>query len=191
MLQYGDVPGQVTELRDGEVTGDGAYHVFVNTQEELKWKIVTGVSMDFIAFQVRSVNRLLRFYLYIGMIMVVGLTLFFSLRRYTGIKKVLLSFWDQRTSLAGEKGSDEYHLLMNHILRLKERGDDYRIQMEELARQNEAILLEHLITIGGYGRQKKGAYSKSALIRRQNLIVVIVRSNQDGYKSHEMISSVW
>ena len=188
LLQYGDVPAQVTECRDGEVTDDGAYHVFVETQEELKWKIVTGVSMEFIAFQVRSVNRLLRFYLYIGMIMVVGLTLFFSLRRYTGIKKVLLSFPDQRTSLIGEKGNDEYHMLMDNILRLKEKGDDYRIRMEELARQNEAILLEHLMTMGIRTPEERHVFEKCFDKEPEFFCVAIVRSNQDGYKDHEMIT---
>ncbi len=188
LLQYGEIPDQVTACKDGEVIGDGKYHVFVDTQEELKWKIVTGVSMDFIALQMRSVNHLLMLYLCIGMILVIGLTLFFSLRRYSGIKKVLLTFPDQRTLSDNKKRKNEYHLLVDNILYLKKTGDDYRVQMEELTRQNEAILLEHLLTTGIRTPEEKEVFQKCFDKEPEFFCVAVVRNNQTEYQNHEMIT---
>lgn len=188
LLEYGDVPEKAGELGNGQTAENGTYHVMVNTQEELKWKIVTGLPMAFIQSQLEPVNRLLVIYLCIGMLLVIELTLCFSLRRYAGIKRVLFAFPFNSDSVMTKSGFDEYRLLTDNILTLKKKGNDYRLKMEQLAKQNEAILLEHLMIMGIRTREERSMFEKCFEREPEFFCVAVVRFCRRACQNHEIIT---
>lgn len=189
LLRYGSVPKSVSNCVNGQIIGeDENYRVIVNEQKDLQWKIVTGIPMAFIDEQSRSVSHLLAVYLWIGLLFVIGLTVYFSFKRYSGIRKVLFALPLEGGEALGKKGLDEYGLVTENILQLKEKGEDYRERVEELSKQNEAILLEHLLVMGIRTPQERKVFEKCFENEPEFFCVSVVRSFHKDYKKSEFMT---
>ncbi|MBQ7839849.1 MAG: helix-turn-helix transcriptional regulator [Lachnospiraceae bacterium] len=159
LLEYGNVPEVVTEGDKKSMQREG-YHVLVNENHEIGWKITTGISMSGIREMMRPAYNLLMVYMGFGIAAVVGLTLFFTLRSTRGFQKVYRIFPEESEPLGEEYESqetgyiesvaqmNEFSILADKVDRLKRSGDYYRLRAEELRRRNDAIRLEQLLTAG-------------------------------------------
>lgn len=196
LLGYGDVPRGVEGFTSGQTVEDGRYRVIVTTQKDLNWDIVTGVPMSFIEAQMKPVYHLLAAYLAIGLALVIGLTLYYSLNRYSGIKRVMFALplhggqetEKRRTGKGWPARFNEYRLITDHILSLKKSGNDYRIRMEQLAGQNEAMLLEHLMTMGIRTPMERSAFEKCFEREPEFFCTVVVRLPGRAFRDSESIS---
>lgn len=195
LLGYGDIPGGTEGFINGQTVDSGKYRVIVASSEKLNWDIVTGVPMSFIKAQMKPVNRLLAAYLAIGLLFVVGLTLYYSLNRYSGIKRVMfaLPHGEQETEkrrIQRRKLTkfNEYRLITDHILSLKKSGNDYRLRMEQLAGQNEAMLLEHLMTMGIRTPGERSVFEKCFEREPEFFCTAVVRLPGRAFRDCESIS---
>lgn len=189
LLRYGEVPEGAGDCRDGEMlSGEESYRAIVCTQENLRWKIITGVPMSFVEEQLKPVYRLIITYVCMGFLLVVGLTLYFSFRRYTGISKVLFALPKTAGPELFKKGSDEYNLFTDNILELRDKGDGYRKRMEELSAQNEAILLEHLMVMGISTPEERKVFESCFEKEPEFFCVVLVRLCQKEYGDFKRVT---
>lgn len=162
MAAEGDVPETVKECKNRQLlSGQQEYLAIVNEENELGWRVVTGVPVAFINAQMEPVNRLLFLYLCLGLLAAIGLTLYFSMERYLGFKKVWFTFPGEKITSGGRKRYSDYTLLQDNVMRLNEKGESYRFQMEELKRQNQAILMESLIVNGVRTPQESQAFTET------------------------------
>lgn len=162
LVSDGNVPEEVKACKNRQVLGgQQEYLAIVNEANDLGWRVVTGIPVAFINAQMKSVNRLLVIYLCLGLLAAIGLTLYFSLERYLGFKKVWFTFPAEKITSSGKKRYSDYALLQDNVIQLNERGESYRFQMEELKRQNQAILMESLIVNGVRTPQESQAFTES------------------------------
>lgn len=162
LVSEGNVPEAVWECQNRQIlSGEQEYLAIVNETNDLGWKVVTGVPVAFINAQMKPVNRLLVIYLCIGLLVAIGLTLYFSLERYLGFRKVWFTFPADKVTSSKKKRYSDYTLLQDNVMQLNERGENYRFQMEELKRQNQAILMESLIVNGVRTSQERQAFGES------------------------------
>lgn len=151
LVCYGRVPEIIQDtLPDAESIIDKTQEYLINItfQNKLDWQIITGIPTSYINQQVEPVQELLMTYLRLGFIAVIILTLYFSLSRYYGFQKVLVSFPKEELELINKSGFNDYKLLTEKVTQLDRTHKSYQQQLNELNRQNQAILLENLITNG-------------------------------------------
>lgn len=189
LLEYGNVPEGIGAYENGQVVGDGgSYRLIVKQQDDLQWKIVTGIPMAFIDSQIWPVSRLLIIYLCIGLLLVIGLTAFYSYQQYSGMKRVLFALPAENGVESSKKRFDEYGILTDNILALKKNGNEYRAKMEELAKQNEAMMLEHLIVMGIWLPEERRVFEKCFEKVPEFFCVAVVRLQQKEYGNSDIIT---
>lgn len=148
LLCYGNVPETVNSNEEELGKGKRIYHTIESGSKHLKWQVITGVSSGYIARQMAAVQRLLAMYLCVGFLICVLLALYFSLGRYYGFRKVWLSLPLEERGRVKQKGFDEYQYISDHVTELDGERKGYREQLDDLKRQNQAIILENMITKG-------------------------------------------
>lgn len=193
LLEHGDIPEGIEKEENGRIVGEGGkYRLIVKEQEDLQWKIVTGIPLAFINSQIWPVSRLLMAYLCIGLLLVIGLTVFYSYNHYSGMKRVLFALpaADGRENgvETDRKKFDEYGLLADNIVALKKNGNEYRVKMEELAKQNEAMMLEHLIVMGIRLPEERKVFEKCFEKVPEFFCVAVVRLQQKDYGNSDVMT---
>ena len=135
------------------------YHIITDELSNSNWQIEVGISMSEIKEIVSPARLFLSIYICCGLILVLLLTCYYSLKRYFGFKHTMSLFPE---SLGGfwEKAHDEYDVVRSRVLKLLESGEDDRKIIEELKWQNQAILLEHLIVNGIKTPKERSACEK-------------------------------
>ena len=123
------------------------YHMITEELANSNWQIEVGISMAEIKEIISPARLFLGTYICCGLILVLILTCYYSLKRYFGFKYTMSLFPE---NLGGflEKTHDEYEAVRNRVLKLLESGEDDRKIIEELRWKNQAIMLEHLIVTG-------------------------------------------
>lgn len=193
LLEHGDIPEGIGAGENGQIVGNGSqYRLIVKEQEDLQWKIVTGIPLAFINGQIWPVSRLLIIYLCIGLFLVIGLTLYYSYQHYSGMKRVLFALpadeGKENDAEGKRKKFDEYGLLTDNILALKKNGNEYRMRMEELAKQNEAMMLEHLIVMGIRLPEERRVFEKCFEKVPEFFCVAVVRLQQKDYENYDVMT---
>ncbi len=191
LLEYGKFEQNRTEakaLPEEIESGNSEYHIIVKNQEDLGWEITAGLPLSFIYEQLKPVRQLLYFYLIVGMAVVILLTITFSLQRYRKLKQLLFSLPSADLAEGKEKAFDEYPLLLSRIVNLKNQGNRYRQDSEQLIRQNEVILLEHLIISGIKTPAERRVFEKCFQRQPEFFCVVIVRIEDKNILSYEQLS---
>lgn len=122
------------------------FYILQNINHRLGWKIVTGISRDAVAEQMAPAQRLLTTYLYAGAFVALGLAMFFSISKYYGFKKIIQAIPQEELIPSTSKFYTDYQLISHNILNLDEKKETYKLKMNKLKQQNQAILLENLIT---------------------------------------------
>lgn len=188
-IQYGNVPAEVSDSKNGQLFGgDDKYRVIVNNQKDLNWKIVTGVPMSIIKDQMKPVTSVLIIYLCIGMFLVIILTFYFSLKRYSGVKKVLFAIPFSKEEETDKLRFDEYRILTENILQLKNNGNNYRIKMEELLNKNKENLLKELIIMGIHTDEERKNFETCFDKEPEFFCVALVRLFQKEIRTFEEIT---
>ena len=149
LISYGTVPEKVSEYEQGQtIRGrDKEYYLITEDLKKADWQIAIGISMSEIKEMVSSARLFLVTYVCFGLLVVLILTCYYSVKRYFGFRYTMSLFPD---SLGGifDMAHDEYEVVGNRVLKLLENGEDDRKIIEELKLQNQAIMLEHLIVNG-------------------------------------------
>lgn len=160
LLNFGMVPDRVEELHDKIVyVGKQQYYLIEETIEELGWSAKIGISMSEIQEIVSPSRVFLSAYVVIGLLIVLVLTSYYSMKRYFGFKNTMALFPEHISGLL-DGARDEYELLGNRVVKLLESGEDDRKIIAELKLQNEAVMLEHLIVNGIKSDKERGVCEK-------------------------------
>lgn len=96
LLSWGISSDKIEVVMASEETELQGYHVMKLRQDKLGWDIVMGIPVSFIDEQMKPVQSLLVGYLCLGFIAVIGLTLYFSMSRYYGVKQHYLQLDELR-----------------------------------------------------------------------------------------------
>ncbi len=161
LVTSGDVPEGVADCENGMVIGDEEqYRVIADSRNDIGWRVVTGVPNSFIEEQMEPVNRLLKGYLILGFFLMLVFTVYFSLERYLGFRKVMVTFPKEELETGPKQLSDEYGILHERVMHLHEKGKYDQMQIEELKRQNQAILVESMIVKGIYTEQERRLFEE-------------------------------
>ena len=185
LVSYGQVPEIIQDTSpDAETIIDKTpeYLINITFQNKLDWQIVTGIPISYINQQVKPVQQLLMTYLGLGFIAVIVLTLYFSLSRYYGFQKVLFSFPTEELELINRRGFNDYQLLTENVTQLDKTRKTYQLQLKELKRQNQAILLENLITNGIRTPQEQQIFEAYFAKEPEFYNIVLVRFLQSDLK---------
>lgn len=163
LFSYGDVPTDLPMDIQDDVWYSGSnarfydaedYYYLQNVNKRLGWKIITGISLSSVAEQMAPVQQLLITYLYLGIIVSLSLALYFSISRYYGFKKMVQAIPQEELVPSARRFYNDYQFISNNIEKLDEKKEAYKLMMNELKQQNQAILLENLITRDeGYGHE--------------------------------------
>jgi len=160
LLSYGEI-SEETKAIAGEGTAETAgYHTTVIDNKKLGWHVVAGIPSTLVDEHMKSAQRLLMVYLWIGLAAVLVLTLYFSLARYYGFRKVLHVIPEMEVPSEGRKRLNDYDFLLHNVAKLDEKKETYRIQADEQRRQNQALLLENLITRGEGTEQERRIFEE-------------------------------
>lgn len=154
LLSYGDIAEVMSNTVGESGKGEEIYHKIACDSKYLKWQVEAGVSGRYIDKQMVSVQRLLSMYLCIGFIISVMMILLFSLTRYYGFRRVWRSFSSDERGTVNPLKFDEYKYISEHVVELEDERKDYRKQLDDLKYQNQAIMLENMITKGNYSEKE-------------------------------------
>ena len=155
IFSYGPVPTDIPQDMQENVWISGIdtklsdtenYYFLQNINNRLGWRIITGISRSSVAEQMAPTQKLLITYLWLGIIVALSLAMYFSISRYYGFKKVMLTIPQEELISSAGKFYNDYQLLSNNVMKLDETKEAYKYRMNELKQQNQAILLENLIT---------------------------------------------
>lgn len=171
LVSYGMVPD------DSEISNSN-YITLREVSPTLGWTVVVGVPQSYISEQISGVRSLMVAYLILGVIVVLGLSLYFSSVRYLGMKRVFGSF--PKDVAAENRGFNEYALLSRSVVKLDEQKKEYQLQVEILREKNRVILLEKIMTRGIQTAQEKQFFVEHlGHIPKQYCMVVIRFQNGD------------
>ena len=165
IFSYGTIPADIPQGmldnvwtcgKDTRFPDTETYYFLQNISHRLGWKIVTGISHVSVAEQMAPADKLLITYLWLGTIIALSLAMYFSISRYYGFKKVMLTIPQEELILSAGKFYNDYQLLSDNVMKLDEAKEAYKYKMNELKQQNQAILLENLITRDeSYGQEQE------------------------------------
>lgn len=150
IVSYGSVPKNIKKEGNKEYIyyQDENYRIFENIQDELGWYIVTGMPMSVIKEQVRQMESVFWLCLCLGIFIVVGLTLCFSLNHYHNLLKLIQEFPVEEREKIEHKSYNDQQLMIWNIQQLKEKGADYLTQIRDLRQQNRVLFLQNLLLNG-------------------------------------------
>lgn len=150
IVSYGPVPEDILNNEDKEhiYYQKETYHIFEITQNELRWNIITGLPMSVINQQVRQIEYVFWVCLCLGVFIVIGLTLVFSLNHYNNLLKLMQEFPIEEREMIEHKSYNDQQLMIWNIQQLKEKGADYLAQIDDLRHQNHVLFLQHLLLNG-------------------------------------------
>lgn len=132
------------------------YYYLRERSSQLGWEIISGISQASVTEQMASVQKLLKTYLWMGMAIALFLSIFLSISKYYGLKKVLLNIPSEELVLSTRRFYRAYPLISANVSKLYKTKEAYKQKADELSQQNRAILLENLITRDeGYGQELK------------------------------------
>lgn len=184
IFSYGTIPADIPEdiQEDIWIAGSGAenadtddYYYLLEKSPQLGWEIITGISQTSVTEQMAPVQNLLKTYLWVGIAVAFILSIFFSISKYYGFKKVLLSIPPEELVSSNGKFYNDYPFLSANVSKLYEKKEAYKQKMDELSQQNRAILLENLITRDeGYGHEPQ-VYEELFPEEPEFYCVVVVR----------------
>lgn len=179
LVSYGSVPS------DGEISNNDDYIVIRELSNKLGWKVTVGVPQSYINDQISGVRSLMIAYLVLGLVVVLGVALYFSLVRFLGMKRVFSSFSEEVK--AENWGFNEYKLLSQSVVKLDERKKEYQLQVEALREKNQTILLEKIMTRGIQTSQEKQFFMEYFGHIPKHYCMVTVRFSESDMVSREAI----
>ena len=198
IFSYGSVPGNIPQDLKENVWFSGNNTAFSDTEDyyflqtisnRLGWTIITGISRVSVAEQMAPVGKLLMAYLWLGIIIALSLAMYFSISRYYNFKKAILTIPQEELIPSEGKFYNDYQLLSNNIIKLDEKKETYKLKMNELKQQNQAILLEKLITTDEGYEQKQEIIAELFPKEPEFYCVVMVRFLQPfSLKDSDLIS---
>ncbi len=159
LASYGEVPESVMDEAYAAETEKG-YHMMECLDNSLGWRITAGISVSYISRQMTAVQRLLMIYLGLGFAAVIVLTLYFSLGRYYSFRKMVSAFPAEEIEPDRKAGFNQYKYVSDYVTRLDDKRQAYRQQLEELKRQNRAIILESIMTRGISSEQERQVFAE-------------------------------
>jgi len=184
LFSYGTIPSDIPSNMPDNVWHPGTnarfhdaedYYYLQTTNNRLGWKIITGISMHSVAEQMESAQQLLLTYLFLGFIVALGLAIYFSISRYYGFKKMIQAIPQEELILPSGSFYNDYQFISNNITMLDEKKEAYKLMMHKLKQQNQAILLENLITRDEYSVQEQEAFHELFPMGLEFYCVVVVR----------------
>lgn len=108
LISYGEVVERAEGYNSINLKEMSNYHVIESELNKLGRQIVTGVPKYYISKQMLPAQQLLMAYLTMGFIIVIGLTLYFSLARYYGFRKILFTFPIEEMDIADRREFSDY-----------------------------------------------------------------------------------
>ncbi|MFV0400790.1 MAG: helix-turn-helix domain-containing protein [Oscillospiraceae bacterium] len=161
---------------DGTIGSDD-YHILKQDIPELGWEITVGIPSSVIARQFHDIRSVLFMYVYIGLALVLLLTLLFSYRQYRGIRKIFVRIPDM--DQLGRK-TDEFEVISRHLTVAAESHKVFEKQIELLGKQNRAILLENLLVRGVHTQEEIDAVKQCFQQELRYFCVVVARMETAG-----------
>ncbi len=176
------------EMRE-TAASDRSCRTVTSLRPELDWRIVEGIPVSAITDQIRPVRHLLAGYLCAGIGIVVLLTLAYSLRRYSGLKRLLHLFPGELEEKEQHR-YDDYRLLTAHVRQMRENEQHDQEQIQELSRQKKAALLEYLMVAGPESSDEIGKFQECFEHEPEFFCVALVRFRQEqpGWSEHIILS---
>ena len=122
LLSYGDIPEGFEEyISDGsQVPG---YFITTDSVSSIGWRIIAGVSEDYIWNQMYPVIRILAIYVIGGLLLAIVLSITFSLRRFGGFRHIYSEVLERDDTI---DNGNEYAILSTSIQKIKDEGEEYR-----------------------------------------------------------------
>lgn len=179
LVSYGAVPA------DSEISKNNDYIAIQESSNKLDWKVTVGVPQSYIRDQISGVRSLMIAYLALGLVVVFGVALYFSLVRYWGMKRVFNSFSEELKP--ENRGFNEYKLLSQSVVKLDERKKEYQLQVEALRERNRTIFLEKIMTRGIQTSQEKQFFVEYFGRIPKQYCMVVVRFPDTDMVSREAI----
>ena len=181
LLSYGDIPEGFEEyISEGsQVPG---YFITTDSVSSIGWRIIAGVSEDYIWNQMYPVIRILAIYVIGGLLLAIVLSITFSLRRFGGFRHIYSEVLERDDTI---DNGNEYAILSTSIQKIKDEGEEYRKKLEELSKQNAAINLLHLIEFGIHDEHDKAQFVRLSGYESPFYAVAVIRvlcNEEDGYE---------
>jgi len=150
IVSYGSVPYDVLPKQNADYLSYGGekYRVFEHIQNDLAWRVMLGMPGMVIKEQIRQVESVFWICLFLGIFVVIGLTIVFSLNHYRNLLVLLMEFPEEERTRIEHKSYNDQQLMKWNIQQLKEKGNDYLVQIGELRQQNRVLFLQRLLLNG-------------------------------------------
>lgn len=180
LLSYGNIPAEIAGNIDDELPLEvNDYYISEDSVPSIGWKIVAGVSSDYILRQMFPVIRILVIYLIGGLLLAIILSIFFSMKRFGGFRHIYSDVLESSEPI--DKGN-EYAILSTSIQKIKDKGEEYKKQLEDLSRQNAAINLLHLVEFGIHDEDDKALFLRIFGEEGTSYRVAVIRviGNEEG-----------
>lgn len=110
------------------------------------WEVTVGIPDSVIRNQMQNIISLLLLYCFVGLLIVIIMTLHFSYRQFSNIQRVFKSLPGGRHPV--KRDENEYDLICDILHDITENRENYEHQISSLSRQNQLIMLENLIVRG-------------------------------------------
>ena len=173
-----------TTQKKGQAAENGNYHFLKYSIPDLNWKVTIGFPESIIAEQCRQIRTMIVLYVFIGILLMITLTLYFSFREYANVKDLFGELPDALK--IRERGQNEYDVLQRSISSIISNQAVYERRIEALALQNRAIVLENLIVRGVNTQEEKEMIREFFPGPLEYFCVALVSVSTAGTKEHRL-----
>lgn len=153
-----------------------SYYLLSYQAEESGLHITIGYPQSIITGEVSLLMKLIVLYVFLGLLVVLILTLFFSYHHYSSVKKLFVAVPEDKRSLAYQS-HNEYDTLGRVFHEISQNMDTYKTQLTILDKQNQAIMLENLIVRGITTKEERERFEKCFPKPLDFFCVVLLKMN--------------
>lgn len=174
--------GQEVSLLDknptsGLVKGTSdSYNLLSYQAKESGLHVTVGYPQSIITGEVSLLMKLIILYVFLGLLVVLILTLFFSYHHYNSVKKLFVAVPEDKRTLAYQS-HNEYDTLGRVFHEITQNMDTYKTQLDTLDKQNQAIMLENLIVRGVTTKEERERFEKCFPKPLEFFCVVLLKMN--------------
>lgn len=161
-----------------------SYFLLSYQAKESGLHVTIGYPQSIIDGEVSLLMKLAVLYIFLGLLIVLGLTLLFSYHHYASVKKLFIAVPEDKRNLTF-KSRNEYDTLGHVFHEITQNVDTYKTQLDILDKQNQAIMLENLIVRGITTKEEKARFEQCFPEPLEFFCVVLLKMtvpNQEDYQ---------
>lgn len=137
------------------IVNNAQYQAFVHEDETFPVQVNYGVPKSAIDEEVVDIMRIFYIYLFIGVIVIIALSLVFSYTQYVPVQNLLNIFTPEGGEGKSYPSRNEFGFISSSVENIIHANDEYRLRLDLLDNQMKVSMLENVLLRGVHTEEEK------------------------------------